>query len=110
MSYVPNRGDIVWINLDPQSGHEQSGRRPAIVLTRSRYNERSSLAILCPITARKKLYPFEVPLPDGFAITGLVLADQAKNLDWRTRQAEFAAAAPDGVVSEVLAKLEGLLF
>src|SRR5437660_9952142 len=86
MPYVPSRGDAVWITLNPQAGHEQSGRRPALVLSPSAYNGRVGLALLCPITSQVKGYPFEVTLPHGLPITGVVLADEVKSLDWRARK------------------------
>src|SRR5438105_7801743 len=86
-AYVPRRGDAVWITLDPQAGHEQAGRRPALVLSPETYNGKVGLALLCPITNRGKGYPFEVVLPPGLAVTGVVLADQLKNLDWQVRRA-----------------------
>ena len=82
--YVPQRGDVVWISLNPQSGHEQAGRRPAVVLSPGIYNEKVELAILCPVTNQIKGYPFEVLMPDGLPVSGAILADQIKSLDWRT--------------------------
>ncbi len=82
-AYVPERGDAVWITLDPQAGHEQAGRRPALVLSPSAYNGRVGLALFCPITNQVKGYPFEVPIPAGSSVTGVVGADQVKSLDWR---------------------------
>jgi len=107
--YVPERGDIVWITLDPQAGHEQAGRRPAVVLSPSTYNDKVGLAILCPITSQIKGYPFEVQIPSGLAITGVILADQVKSLDWRARKAEFAGTLPATTITEVLQKLNTLL-
>ena len=85
VAYVPERGDAVWISLDPQAGHEQAGRRPALVLSPAAYNGRVGLALLCPITNQAKGYPFEVPLPEGLPVTGVVGADQVKSLDWRAQ-------------------------
>lgn len=107
--YVPERGDIVWITLDPQAGHEQAGRRPAVVLSPSTYNDKVGLAILCPITSQIKGYPFEVRIPSGLAITGVILADQVQSLDWRVRKAELAGTLPALTVTEVLQKLGTLL-
>lgn len=107
--YVPERGDIVWITLDPQAGHEQAGRRPAVVLSPSTYNDKVGLAILCPITSQSKGYPFEVQIPSRLAITGVILADQVKSLDWRARKAEFAGTLPATTITEVLQKLNTLL-
>ena len=107
--YVPGRGDAVWITLQPHAGHEQTGRRPAVVLSPAAYNGKVGLAVLCPITSRIKGYPFEVLLPDGLKISGAVLADQVKNLDWRARNATFICTLPADTVSDVLAKLRALL-
>ena len=107
--YVPNRGDVVWIDFNPQTGHEQAGRRPAIVLSPSAYNGKVGLAILCPITNQAKGYPFEVPIPTGSAVKGVILADQVKSLDWQSRNAQFICVLPLTVVAEVLAKLKTLL-
>ncbi len=107
--YVPQRGDVVWITLNPQSGREQAGRRPAVVLSPGIYNEKVDLAILCPITNQIKGYPFEVLMPDGLPVSGVILADQIKNLDWRVRDAEWICTLPPRVVVEVLQKLGTLL-
>jgi mRNA interferase MazF len=107
--YVPNRGDAVWISFDPRVGHEQVGRRPAVVLSPEAYNGKVGLAILCPITNQVKGYPFEVVIPPDCKVSGVVLADQAKSLDWRVRKAEFICALPKEVILEVLDKLGTLL-
>lgn len=91
MSYVPERGDVIWLNFDPQAGHEQAGRRPALVISPAKYNRVSGLVVVCPITNRAKGYPFEVPVPTGLAVTGVVLADQVKNMDWQARDADYVA-------------------
>ena len=109
MSYVPERGDAIWINFNPQAGHEQSGRRPAIVLSPQSYNGKVGLCLLCPITNKAKGYPFEVLIPINLAVTGVVLSDQAKSLDWQVRNAEFVAQLPEVVTNEVLKKLKSLL-
>jgi mRNA interferase MazF len=106
--YVPERGDLVWIHLDPHAGHEQAGRRPALVLSPRPYNDRVGLALLCPVTSQIKGYPFEVHLPPG-TVSGAVLSDQVKSLDWRARRAERAGRAPEAAVAEVLQKLGTLL-
>ena len=107
--YVPDRGDLVWLHFDPQAGHEQAGRRPALVLSPRSYNGRVGLAILCPVTSQAKGYPFEVGLPSGAGIEGVILSDQVKNLDWRARRAELIEALPAQVTVEVLQKLGTLL-
>ena len=109
MVFVPERGDAIWINFNPQAGHEQSGRRPAIVLSPRSYNGKVGLCLLCPITNKAKGYPFEVSIPAGLGVTGVVLSDQAKSLDWRVRNAEFIAQLPETVTNEVLKKLKSLL-
>lgn len=101
--YVPKRGDIVWLSFDPQAGHEQAGRRPAFVLSPEAYNRKIGLFLACPITSRVKGYPFEVPLPEGLPVGGVILADQIKSLDWKARNAEFASATSDHVVNDVAA-------
>jgi mRNA interferase MazF len=108
-AYIPDRGDIIWISLDPQAGHEQAGRRPAVVISPAAYNGKVGLALLCPITSQIKGYPFEVKIPSGLAVTGVVLSDQVKSLDWRARKAELICALPEVVVKEVLRKLDALL-
>ena len=107
--YVPQRGDAVWITLDPQAGHEQAGRRPALVLSPSAYNGRVGLALFCPITNQAKGYPFEVAIPAGSPITGVVMADQVKNLDWRARKATRIGTVPEEVVVQVVKRLQALL-
>lgn len=106
---APERGDVVWLSFSPQSGREQAGRRPALVLTPARFNERVGLAFVCPVTPRVKGYPFEVPLRGVAKVSGVVLVDQLRSLDWRARRAEPAAKAPPAVMAEVLAKLQPLL-
>jgi len=109
MSYVPRRGDLVWLRFDPQAGHEQAGRRPAFVLSPESYNRKTSLFLACPITSRVKGYPFEVPLPGSSVISGVILADQVKSLDWRVRNAEYAGAVDESVIDEVVALVLPLL-
>lgn len=108
-AYSPDRGDIVWIDFSPQAGHEQSGRRPALVVSPGTYNKKVGLAILCPITSQVKGYPFEVMLPVGLPIQGVVLSDQAKSFDWRARRTTYAATVHQDVTTQVLNKLGTLL-
>lgn len=103
--YVPDRGDVVWLHFDPSKGHERAGRRPALVVSPKAYNRKVGLALFCPITTRVKGYPFEVRLPDGLPASGVILSDQVKSLDWRARSARRICAAPDDVVTDVLAKI-----
>lgn len=109
MVWVPERGDVVWISLAPDIGREQAGRRPAVVLSPARYNDRVGLAVMCFITSVVKGYPFEVRLPSGTGVHGVVLADQVKSLDWRERHAALIAHLPDETTAEVLQKLNTLL-
>lgn len=106
---APDRGDVVWITLSPQAGHEQIGRRPAVVLSPAAYNAKVGLALMCPITSRIKGYPFEVTIPAGLPVSGVVLSDQVKSLDWRVRRAEGICSLPRPAVTEVLQKLGALL-
>ncbi|TFU25193.1 endoribonuclease MazF [Thermus tengchongensis] len=109
MSFIPDRGDLVWLDFDPQAGHEQGKRRPALTLSPKAYNARAGLALFCPVTSRVKGYPFEVPLPPGLPVAGVVLADQVRSLDFRARRAEPIARAPEEVVRAVLARVRLLL-
>ena len=108
-SYVPERGDVVWISFNPQAGHEQSGRRPAVVLSPAAYNGKVGLALLCPVTSQVKGYPFEVMIPAGLPVSGVALADQLKSLDWRARRAELIGRLPAGTIEEILQKVRALL-
>jgi len=107
--YIPHRGDFVWIDLDPTVGHEQAGRRPALVISDRIYNSRSRLVAACPITTRQKGYTAEVSLPDGCAVRGVILTDQLRFLDWRQRNVELIGHAPTAVLGAVLELLAVLL-
>jgi mRNA interferase MazF len=107
--FVPDRGDLVWLTFDPQAGREQACHRPALVLSPKAYNQRSGLAILCPITSQIKGYPFEVVLPHGSVVRGAILADHVRSLDWKIRKAKKAGKVSPVVLSEVLARLSPLL-
>ena len=108
-AYVPDAGDVVWLTFGPQAGHEQRGRRPALILSPRAYNLKARLAIACPITSHVKGYPFEVALPPGSRIAGVVLADHVKNLDWQARRVVFEARAPSDTVTDVRERLRVLL-
>ena len=108
-TYVPQCGDVVWITLNPRTGHEQAGRRPAVVLSSKNYNGKIGLAILCPITNQVKGYPFEVLIPAGLPVAGAILSDQVKSLDWRARNAELLCTLPTETISEVFQRLITLL-
>jgi mRNA interferase MazF len=108
VSYVPERGDIVWLEFDPQSGREHKGKRPALTVTPSEYNSKTGLAIFCPITSKVKGYPFEVRLKTN-KIKGVVLSDQVKSLDWRARNAEFIVKSAPEALDEVRENLKLLM-
>ena len=108
-AYCPKRGDVVWMSFNPQSGHEQAGRRPALVLSPESYNRKVGLALLCPITNQAKGYPFEVSVPDGLQVSGVVLSDQVKSMDWKARGASFLCSLPESAVHQVLNKVGTLL-
>ena len=107
--YIPDRGHAVWINMNPQAGHEQSGRRPAIVLSPASYNGKVGLALFCPVSSQIKGYPFEVIIPSGLKITGAILSDQVKSLDWKIRDTAFCDRIPETVLVQVLKKFGTLL-
>jgi mRNA interferase MazF len=109
MAYIPDGGDVVGITFKPQAGHEQAGRRPALVLSPKAYNGKVGLAILCPITSQVKGYPFEVLIPKGLKISGAILSDQVKSLDWKARQTEFICKLPSATFNEVVQKLSTLI-
>ena len=107
--YLPERGDVVWLDFQLQAGHERTGRRPAVVLSPRSYNGKVGLALLCPITTRLKGYPFEVAVPADCGVTGVVLSDHVKNLDWRARRAEFICRLPAASIADVLGRVAVLV-
>ena len=108
--YVPERGDLVWLSVSPHAGREEAGQRPGLVLSPGRYNGRGGLALVCPITSRVKRYPFEVRIDaTGAALSGVLLVDHLRSLDWQARKPEYAGRAPAPVMEEVLARLRPLL-
>lgn len=109
MAKTPDRGDVLWVSTNPQAGHEQAGRRPALVLSPMSYNTKAGLAVCCPITSKVKGYPFEVLLPEGLPVSGAVLSDQVRSLDWRAREAQHACRLPSDSVRQVLLKLGTLI-
>jgi mRNA interferase MazF len=109
MAYVPERGDLVWLTFNPQAGHEQAGRRPAVVLSPKAYNGKVGLALFCPITSQVKGYPFEVILPDGLPVSSAILADQVKSLDWQAKQIEKIGVLPQETMQELLQKIKVLI-
>lgn len=109
VDYIPGQCDIVWLTAGPREGHEQAGRRPAVVLSPSSYNARVGLALFCPVTSKEKGYPFEVKLPAACAVQGVVLADRIRSLDWRARGAEFICSVSGKVMEDIAAKVSLLL-
>jgi len=107
-AFVPERGDIVWLQFNPQSGHEQTGHRPALVLSPREYNRRVGLALFCPITSKAKGYPFEVAV-NVKDIKGVILSDQVKSLDWQARKAKGVGRVSEDILAEVMAKLHTLI-
>lgn len=107
--YVPARGDVVWLDFDPQAGHEQAGRRPAFVLSPATYNGKTGLMLCCPITSQVKGYPFEVAVAGSAKIRGVILADQVKSLDWQVRRAELQGKVTKTVLAEVVEKIRAIL-
>jgi mRNA interferase MazF len=107
--YIPKRGDLVWLNFSPQSGHEQSGKRPAFTVSPFEYNEKAGLALFCPITSRTKGYPFEVTIPNTLPIQGVILTDQVKSLDFTARTVEYIGSVPEETTRELLNKLKTLV-
>lgn len=107
--YAPGRGEVVWLQFDPQAGHEQAGRRPAVVVSPREYNATTGLALCCPITSRIKGYPFEVALSEDSKVSGVILADQVKSLDWKARRARMLWTLPEDCLQELLAKIRVLV-
>ena len=109
VDYVPEQGDVVWLTLNPQKGHEQAGRRPAVVLSPSSYNSKVGLALFCPVTSKEKGYPFEIKLPRECSVQGVILVDQIKSFDWHARTAEFICSVQSSVLKKISLKLKLLL-
>jgi mRNA interferase MazF len=110
--YCPESGDLIWIDFDPQVGHEQAGHRPALVLSPKSFNQRTSLAFICPITSRVKGYPFEVELPSTSAIRGVILCEHLRSMDWQGRGAKFAAGVSRDTLleaRETIARITGIV-
>jgi len=107
--YVPDRGDLVWIDLNPRQGREQSGHRPALVVSPKSYNRKTSLCVICPAIRQAKGYPFEVPVRTADGATSVILADHVRSVDWKMRRVRRIETVPDDVLDEVIARLEALL-
>lgn len=108
-SYIPDRGDFVWITLNPTAGHEQTGRRPALVVSPKSYNRKTGLCVICPATRKRKGYAFEVESSSDDETSSVILSDHLRNVDWRARRIELIDRVSDSVLSEVVARIEALL-
>ena len=108
--YTPSKGDYIAVTFDPQSGHEQKGRRPALVVSNDLFNQKTGLAIVCPITNTRRGYPFHVPIDDDPSLTGVVMVEQVKSIDFRARDVRFIARAPESVLLQVLAILDACIY
>ncbi len=108
--YIPRQGDFIILSFDPQSGHEQRGRRPALVVSKFEFNRRAGLVIACPVTNTTRDSPFHVAVPSNSSLTGHIMVEQVKSVDFRSRRAAFVERAPDEVLDEVLAILDALLY
>ncbi len=108
-AYIPDAGHLIWVDFNPHAGHEQSGRRPGLVLSPASYNRKTNLAVICPITSQQKGYPFEVPLLANGSIKGVVLVDHLKNLDWKHRNAEYAGSVSAQLLDQVRMRILPLL-
>lgn len=108
--YIPAKGDLVSVTFDPQSGHEQKGRRPALVISNDLFNQRTGLAIVCPITNRQRNIPFHAALPPESGVTGFVMVEQVKAIDFRARQIRFIEKAPESLLDEALSLLDACVY
>ncbi|MFO8089501.1 MAG: type II toxin-antitoxin system PemK/MazF family toxin [Desulfatiglandaceae bacterium] len=109
-AYVPKQGDIIAITFDPQSGHEQKGRRPALVVSKDLFNQSTGLAIVCPLTNTERSFPFHVPLPKDSKLTGFIMVEQVKSVDFLTRRAKRIEHGDDKLLSEVLSILDACIY
>jgi mRNA interferase MazF len=108
--YIPRKGDFVALDFDPQSGHEQKGRRPALVISNDLFNKATGLCIVCPVTNTRRDYPFHVVIPDGLGVTGVVMVDQVRSVDFRARGARCIGTSPEPVLEEVLSILDACVY
>ena len=109
-AYVPRQGDFITVTFDPQSGHEQRGRRPGLVVSKDRFNRGTGLAIVCPVTNTQRDFPFHVPVPTDSRLTGFVMVEQVKSIDFRSRSARRIGGASDGLLAEVLSVLDACIY
>lgn len=108
--YVPSRGDFIWLSFDPQAGHEQMGNRPALVVSHQSFNTKMGFVFVCPISNTQRRNPFYVQVPEGEAVTGVIMADQLRSLDFKARNAQFIATCPDLLLQDVLRRIKPILF
>ncbi len=108
--YLPKRGDFIWISFDPQAGHEQMGNRPALVVSYDRFNQKVGFAFVCPISNTQRQNPFYVKIPEGEAVTGVIMTDQTRSLDFRAREARFMGECPEILLQDVLRRIKPILF
>jgi len=110
VDYIPARGDLIWLNFGPQSGHEQMGKRPALVVSHTEFNQQRGFILVCPISNTKRKNPFYVNIPDGEAVTGVLMADQLRSWDYKSRGAELIATCPQELLMEVLGRIYPIMF
>ncbi len=110
VDYIPARGDFIWLNFDPQSGHEQMGKRPALVMSHTAFNQQRGFILVCPVSNTKRKNPFYVNIPAGLAVTGVLMADQLRSLDYRSRGAELITTCPDDLFLEVIGRIHPIIF
>ena len=108
--YIPHKGDFIALTFDPQSGHEQKGRRPALVISNTLFNQKTGLAMVCPITNKDRSYPFHIKIPGSASLTGFVMVDQVKSVDYNSRKAKFIEISPDELLNEVLGILDACIY
>ena len=108
--YLPKRGDFIWLTFDPQTGHEQMGKRPALVVSHDGFNQKMGFAFVCPISNTQRQNPFYIVIPEGEDVTGVIMADQMRSLDFKARKAEFIAQCPDLILKDVLRRIKPIIF
>jgi mRNA interferase MazF len=108
--YIPLRGHFIWLNFDPPAGHEQMGNRPGLVVSKDGFNQKMGFAYTCPISNTQRQNPFYVPIPDGGAVTGVIMADQLRSLDFRARKAIYIADCPEQLLQDVLRRIKPIMF
>ena len=110
VNYIPKRGTFVWINCDPQAGHEQKGIRPALVVSHTKFNQKTGFVMLCPVSNTKRKNSFYVPIPSGYSVTGVIMSDQLRSLDYEARDIKFICECPEELLKEVLRRIKPILF